>query len=235
MGLLSHHPPFRTTGPGDTDPDWGRISPPIPGSSVGRLAGPNFLTEILQAGARGGPRRPVTNDGAMRWTRLLTLFLVACATPLAATPPAAATDPSGGAMAPADATAEPYTGGSAAPEDPAPAPAAAPARSSAPVVAHTATPTSTPAPVARPAGTAVEPPAGGEQPQDDSPPLEPLPPETGNQDTKPSAKPADSGSGLAMTGGEITMTLTLGIAFLAAGLAAAALSRGRRRRLVSES
>lgn len=170
----------------------------------------------------------------MRPARLLALLTAACAVALAAPAPAAAADLSGGAMAPADASAEPYTGGSVGPaDDPAPPPAPA-----APVTAR-ATPTpsapapsspsaAAPAPVSHATGNAVEPEAGGGEPggPDQSPPLEPLPPSSGQ--AQADANTEGTGSSLAVTGGEMVTTLTLGLGFLAAGLAGTALARRRR-------
>jgi hypothetical protein len=169
----------------------------------------------------------------MRRSRLLALLAATCAVALAAPMPAAAHDVSGGAMAPADASVEPYTSGFAGPaDDPAPtvsapatpraaeAPAAAAAPSSPPAAA--------PVPVSHATGNAVEPEAGGDEPgaTDDSPPLEPLPPSTGQAQANPNS--GDTGPSLALTGGEMVTTLTLGLGFLAAGLAGTALARRRR-------
>jgi hypothetical protein len=163
--------------------------------------------------------------------RLLALLAAACAVALAAPLPAAANDPSGGAMAPADASTEVNTGGSVGPADePAPAPAA-PVTQTAPTPTA-ATPSSpaapAPAPVSHAAGNAVEPEAGGDQPAgtDGSPQLEPLPPSSGQAQAQP--KTGDSGSSLAMTGGALVTTLTLGLGFLSAGLAGTAIARRRR-------
>jgi hypothetical protein len=137
-----------------------------------------------------------------------------------------------------DASAETNTGGFVAPApDPTPVPAptgratprAAPAPSSAPATAYTPAAAPASAPVSHAAGNAVEPPAGGEDPAgSDEPPLEPLPPSTGEATAKPQASDGDGGSSLAMTGGEIVTTLTLGLGFLAAGLAGTAFARRRR-------
>jgi hypothetical protein len=169
----------------------------------------------------------------MRRSRLLALLAASCAVALAAPLPAAAADPSGGAMAPADASAETNTGGSVGPADD---PVPAPATPSAPVPRSVPTPTATapsasstaaPAPVSHATGNAVEPEAGGDEPgTDDSAPLEPLPPSSGRAQTE--AQGGDTGSSLAMTGGEMVTTLTLGLGFLAAGLAGTALARRRR-------
>ena len=138
--------------------------------------------------------------------------------------PAAAADPSGGAMAPADASVEPYTGGSVGPaDDPAPTP-------SAPVTPRAADSprAAAPAPVSHATGNAVEPEAGGDEPAgtDDSPALEPLPPSSGQ--AKANANSGDAGPSLALTGGETVTTLTLGLGLLAAGLAGTAIARRRR-------
>jgi len=147
--------------------------------------------------------------------------------------PAAATDASGGAMAPADASVEPYTGGFVGPaDDPAPA-------SPAPVTPRVANPptaaaapssrsTAAPAPVSHATGNAVEPEAGGDEPAgtNDSPPLEPLPPSSGQ--AQANANSEETGPSLALTGGEIVTTLTLGLGLLAAGLAGTAIARRRR-------
>jgi LPXTG-motif cell wall-anchored protein len=170
----------------------------------------------------------------MRPSRLLALLAAACAVALAAPLPAAAADPSGGAMAPAEASAETNTGGSVGPaDDPVPA-TAAPTVPVTPRVAPTSTAaapstasTVAPTPVSHAAGNAVEPEAGGDEPgTDNSAPLEPLPPSSGQAQTEATA--GDSGSSLAMTGGEMVTTLTLGLGFLAAGLAGTALFRRRR-------
>ena len=168
----------------------------------------------------------------MRRSRLLALLAAACAVALAAPMPAAATDASGGAMAPADASVEPYTGGFVGPaDDPAPT-------SPAPVTPRVANPptaaaapsspsTAAPAPVSHATGNAVEPPAGGDEPAtDDSPPLEPLPPSSGQ--AQANANSGDTGRSLALTGGDIVTTLTLGLGLLAAGLAGTAIARRRR-------
>ncbi len=131
-------------------------------------------------------------------------------------------------MAPADASVEPYTGGSVGPaDDPAPTP-------SAPVTPRAADPPtaaaapSTPSVAAHATGSAVEPEAGGDEPSgtDDSPPLEPLPPSSGQ--AQANANSEEAGPSLALTGGEIVTTLTLGLGFLAAGLAGTAIARRRR-------
>jgi hypothetical protein len=76
-------------------------------------------------------------------------------------------------------------------------------------------------------GNAVEPEAGGEPGgTDQSPPLEPLPPSSGQAEAN--ANSGNSGSSLAMTGGAMVTTLTLGLGFLAAGLAGTAIARRRR-------
>jgi hypothetical protein len=169
----------------------------------------------------------------MRWSRLLALLVAACAVALAAPMPAAATDASGGAMAPADASVEPDTGGSVGPaDDPAPTPPApvAPRAAQPPtaVAAPSSPSTATPAPVSHATGNAVEPPAGGDEPgtTNDSPPLEPLPPSSGQ--AQANANSGDTGPSLALTGGEMVTTLTLGLGFLAAGLAGTAIARRRR-------
>ena len=147
--------------------------------------------------------------------------------------PAAAIDASGGAMAPADASVEPDTGGSVGPaDDPAPTPPApvAPRAAQPPtaVAAPSSPSTATPAPVSHATGNAVEPPAGGDEPgtTNDSPPLEPLPPSSGR--AQANANSGNSGPSLALTGGEMVTTLTLGLGFLAAGLAGTAIARRRR-------
>ena len=88
--------------------------------------------------------------------------------------------------------------------------------------------TATPAPVSHATGNAVEPPAGGDEPgtTNDSPPLEPLPPSSGR--AQANANSGNSGPSLALTGGEMVTTLTLGLGFLAAGLAGTAIARRRR-------
>ena len=146
--------------------------------------------------------------------------------------PAAATDASGGAMAPADASVEPYTGGSVGPaDDPArtsPAPVT-PRAADPPKAAAPSSPTAAAAaPVSHATGNAVEPEAGGDEPgsTDGSPPLEPLPPSSGQ--AQANANGGDTGPSLALTGGEIVTTLTLGLGFLAAGLAGTAIARRRR-------
>ena len=85
-----------------------------------------------------------------------------------------------------------------------------------------------PAPVSHATGNAVEPPAGGDEPgtTNDSPPLEPLPPSSGR--AQANANSGNSGPSLALTGGEMVTTLTLGLGFLAAGLAGTAIARRRR-------
>ena len=168
----------------------------------------------------------------MRPTRLLALLTAACAVALAAPAPAAATDPSGGAMGPADASVEPYTGGSVGPaDDPAPTSPArvTPRAADAPVAAAAPSSPSSgvSAPVSHATGNAVEPEAGGEPGgTDQSPPLEPLPPSSGQAEAN--ANSGNSGSSLAMTGGAMVTTLTLGLGFLAAGLAGTAIARRRR-------
>jgi hypothetical protein len=167
----------------------------------------------------------------MRRSRLLALLAAACAVALAAPMPAAAHDASGGAMAPADASVEPYTGGSVGPADePAPAPAApaTPRAAPTPTAAGPSMPTAAASgPVSHATGNAVEPEAGGEAPAGtDEPPVEPLPPSSGQAQAQP--KTEDTGPSLAMTGGEIVTTLTLGLGFLAAGLAGTAIARRRR-------
>jgi hypothetical protein len=169
----------------------------------------------------------------MRRSRLLALLAAACAVALAAPMPAAATDASGGAMAPADASVEPYTGGSVGPaDDPAPTSPArvTPRVANPPTAAAAPSPPSTaaPAPVSHATGNAVEPPAGGDEPgaTDDSPALEPLPPSSGR--AQANATSGDTGHSLALTGGEMVTTLTLGFGLLAAGLAGTAIARRRR-------
>jgi hypothetical protein len=130
-------------------------------------------------------------------------------------------------MAPADASVELYTGGSVGPaDDPAPTPSApvTPRAADAPAAAAPSSSAAAPAPVSRATGNAVEPEAGGDEPAgtDESPPLEPLPPAQANADS------GQAGSSLALTGGEIVTTLTLGLGLLAAGLAGTALARRRR-------
>lgn len=156
--------------------------------------------------------------------RLPILLAAACAAALAAPAPAAATDPSGGATAPVDASAEPYTGGSAAPAE---APSAPVVR--APSTLAPSAPAVTPTP-AHVAATSTEPEPGGKPPSQgsDSPPLEPLPPAA----QRSQAKAKSGGSSLALTGGAVAITFTLGFGFLAAGLAGTALAR---RRVLSEN
>jgi hypothetical protein len=128
-------------------------------------------------------------------------------------------------MAPADASAELYTGGSVGPADepaptaPAPAtPRVAPASASAP-----SSPSAAPAPVSHATGNAVDPHAGGEEP---SAPLEPLAPSSGQAQANP--KTGTPGASRAMTPGATVTTLTLGLGLLAAGLAGTAIARRRR-------
>ena len=85
-----------------------------------------------------------------------------------------------------------------------------------------------PAPVSHATGNAVEPEAGGDEPAgtNDSPPLEPLPPSSGQ--AQANANSEETGPSLALTGGEIVTTLTLGLGLLAAGLAGTAIARRRR-------
>ncbi len=195
------------------------------------------LKRILQA-RLGSHARAAKSRGM----RALVLAAGACAALLVVAPSAAAVDPSGGAMAPTDASVETNTGGSLGPANqPAPSPAPAAVPRTAPVTAPTSAATapstspSVPAatstasaavvkpPVARRAGNAVEPTAGGGR---NSAPLEPLPPSSGKAAAKPTA--TSSGPSLAMTGGEMATTLTLGVLFLTAGLLGAGFARRRR-------
>ena len=99
--------------------------------------------------------------------------------------------------------------------------AAAPATSTASATAGVVKP-----PLSHASGNAVESAAGG---GGGSALLEPLPPSSGKAAAKPKA--GSSGPSLAMTGGQMATTLTLGVLVLATGLIGTAFAR-RRRALV---